>query len=93
MLSRATRQYDQVHDILVSCVEVNKWLRIASVGSAPCSWVLGLANVVVSLIFLMVGNIPIGATFLGSGVVFIAIGMTATRKAVPPNESPSIRKH
>jgi FtsH-binding integral membrane protein len=55
--------------------------------------VLGLANVVVSLIFLMVGNIPIGATFLGSGVVFFTIGVSAARKALPSEESPPTNEH
>ncbi len=54
--------------------------------------VLGLANLVVSLIFLMVGQIPIGVTFLGSGVVFFISGLAAVGKAHPP-ESPPTSEH
>ncbi len=45
---------------------------------------LGLALAIFGLIFLIKGNLPIGLTNMGAGVVFIAIGLAAARKAPPP---------
>ena len=48
--------------------------------------VLGAGLAVLGLIFAVAGKVPIGVSFLGSGVVFIVIGLASARKTTPPED-------
>jgi hypothetical protein len=48
---------------------------------------VGLALVMLGLVFLIAGKFPVGITNIGSGVVFIAVGVAAARKAASPDDN------
>lgn len=54
--------------------------------------ILGAGLAVLGLISLVAGKIPIGLPFLGSGVVFIVIGLASAGKTTPPEDNTATQR-